>query len=389
VEDEPVVARGRVILPSGLALDGLSVALHSTSGDELASADADDKGLYEVRCGTSLLAGWTLSTTWIGISPAATGFTGKTIAPAFQRVDRAHPYGAPPLDCDLVLGEAPKFEGVVTESATGKPIEGAMVSVFSSLPAWRDYPLEEAMTDAEGKYQLELETFPAQQLFVCCKADEFQALIQGPLDAALGASATVNFALGPGVKISGRVIDEATMAPIAQASVSVAPIDYPLLIDRLRDATGEDGRFEFEAYEMDVNRCTLRVDAKGYAPVVLSTQKTRGDVEIKLGKPAVLTGVVREKDGSPVSGARIDVSLADEWTWNDANFTEGVKTNGEGKFRLTLELIPADDAVISIDYHPFRPYQAAVKAIQTKASNATTREVEIVLEREGSGTAKK
>lgn len=370
-------------MPPGLSLDGLSVALHTVSGDEIASGDADESGAYEVRCGASLLGGWMLSTSWVGISPSASAFTEKSIAPAFQLFDAPHPYGAPPVECDLYVGESPKFEGVVTDAATGSPIEGATVAVFSALPAWREFPLEEATAGEDGKYHLTLEAFPGKQLMLVCKADEFQTQVVGPLDVALGGTEQRSFALASAATITGRVVDEATMQPVSQAWVTIVPMDYPLVIDKIRDTTGEDGRFEIEAGDVALDRAWLRVEATDHAPRVIPARGLPSNVEITLGRAVVLTGLVRDRDGTPLSSVRVEVSRPEEWTWNDASFIDGAKSGQDGKFRLTLETVPIEEAMVLVDHDPYRPFVAPLSSILTKASTATVKDVEIVLEREG------
>ena len=219
---DPVVARGRVILPAGLKLDGLEVALHTASGEELTSAEPDETGHFELRTDSYLLPGWTVATAWIGcIRPRGIRWEDlREGLPADPR--RARP-GAPPVDCDLVVGEAVKFHGKVTDRATGKPIEGASVQVFSGLPAWRDNSSEETTTDGEGKYQLSLEELPAEELVLCCRADDFQAEIAGPLDVPVGTTRTQDFSLAAEVTITGRVLDDATGAPLPTRRCRSAP----------------------------------------------------------------------------------------------------------------------------------------------------------------------
>jgi hypothetical protein len=378
---DPVVARGRVILPAGLKLDGLEVALHTASGEELTSAEPDETGHFELRTDSYLLPGWTVATAWIGVHPSSGAFVGKTFAKAFRRIPDAHAPGAPPVDCDLVVGEAVKFHGKVTDRATGKPIEGASVQVFSGLPAWRDNSSEETTTDGEGKYQLSLEELPAEELVLCCRADDFQAEIAGPLDVPVGTTRTQDFSLAAEVTLTGRVLDDATGAPLPHASVSFCPDDYSLRSDRAQEITDETGQFSIDIKDVPIERATLRVECKGFAPAIVAGRKCHENMEVRLGKSVVIAGKVRDREGKPVGGARIDFVLPDEWSWDDPNYKDSARSDGDGAFRATLESVSSEGTMVLVDFYPpYRVFLAPLLSIQTKASNATTREVEIVLD---------
>lgn len=379
--DEPVVARGRVLLPQGLELDGLEVALFQPNGEELATVDPESDGRFELRCDAYLLAGWTVSTSWFGVSPKSQDWVGRHVARAIHIVPAAHAPGTPPIECDLVVGEAARFEGRVIDRATGEPIEGAIIGFFTSLTAYRENPLEEATTDAEGKYELTLEDLPARELVVICRADEHQSEIAGPLDAVAGSPRRLDFSLGAGQTIRGRVVDETTGAGVGLAYVSIAPIDYPIRGDRAFAVVDAQGAFEIEFPEIPAERSLLRVEARGFAPAILPAKEVHDGMEVRLRKGVVLSGRIVDRDGKPVSGARVDVARGDEWNWDDPSFKDSARTDGEGKFKIELTTAPADEAVVFVEYFPYRPIVVPLAKAQLPASSATTREVELVLER--------
>jgi hypothetical protein len=381
IELEPIVARGRVILPAGLKLDGLEVLLHTASGEELSSADPDDSGRYELRSDSFLLPGWTISTAWTGIHPSSGALVGKTFAKAFRRIAEPHAPTAPPVDCDLAVGEAVKFQGKVTERATGKPIQGATVQVFSGLPAWRENSAEETTTDGEGKYQLSLEDLPSDELVVCCRADDFQAESAGPVDVPVGTTRSQDFALAAAITFSGRVVDDATGQPIPRASVAFCPDDYSLRSDRAQEMTDDSGVFSVEVKDVAIERGSLRIECKGFAAAKIAGRKCHENMEVRLGKSVVIAGKVRDREGKAVGGARVDFALADEWSWDDPNYRDSARTAGDGSFQTTLESVPSEGVVVLVDFYPpYRLFLAPLESIQTKGSSATTREVEIVLD---------
>ncbi|MFN0204794.1 MAG: carboxypeptidase regulatory-like domain-containing protein [Planctomycetota bacterium] len=384
--DEPVVLRGKVTIPTGVHLDALQVELYDAAGDIVASGDPEPDGTYEVRYGRTLLSGWFAATSWAGIVSADGKTPAKTsdLTPVYRKFTNIHLPTEPPVECNFVISTAPVVTGKVTSRATGQPIEGATISIVPGFGPFKDSPSEDTETDAEGKFTIKIQELPAQDMIISCKTDDdqYQSAAVGPVDLAPGETRSVDFVLDAATVLTGRVVDDSTGAGIPNATVTLTSTDYGFVSgltfsDEIVQ-TDANGAFEIEAHLLPLDRSIIKVEAKEFGAAT-RTAKQDQILEIRLGKPIVVSGQLLDSSGKPIIRTQVAFCYPNEWQWCDLSREDFAITDSEGKFRVTLVSVPADIAVIYIDQEPFAPFMAPLKEIQSKSSSATTRDLTITL----------
>lgn len=382
---DPVVVFGVLTLPNGVKFDGIEVELQDPAGETIAAGEPNEKGAYEIRYDRAVLGGWSVSTTWLGVtaldgrSPAET-----TYAPSFRRFPQPHKPSDAAIECNLTVYVPPIIEGRVVSRDTGAAIEGATVSLVPGMGPWKDFPTEDADTDVDGKYQLKFTDLSPSDFFVYCKvdSDEYQAKVVGPLELKSGEKTTIDFVLEPPAKVRGTVVSAETGAPIKNATVTVISIDYTfvfgLVFGPASVETGDDGRFEIEATGIPLDRAMLKVEAAGHAPDARRFE-TADVGEIRLGGEVVVSGIVKDEEGKPVMNTGVYFSMEHEWTWNDLANSDYVKTDGTGRFKAPLRSVPPARAFVYVDQEPFAPFLAPLHDLQQKSSTPLAREIEITL----------
>src|SRR5207253_448143 len=139
--------------------------------------------------------------------------------------------------------------GTVTEKETGKPVEGATVRATS----WEsdEGHAAEGVTDAEGRYAMELTVGPVNEIAV-----EKEGLVQIRLDRTQGTQrhgvvhdgqrTVQDVQMRRGVRLSGVV--RGPDGPLAGARVVVAVGEADDVSQR-PTTTGPDGRYVFEGID--------------------------------------------------------------------------------------------------------------------------------------------
>jgi len=135
----------------------------------------------------------------------------------------------------------------------------------------------------------------------------------------------------------GRVVAGADEAPVAGARVLTTttmsggrPAGGSLLS---RTTTAEDGRFQFTSSE---GFAWISVEAEGFVAARVRDDGVSEEFVVRLMKRAVLTGkVVRADDGSPVSGAIVNVASAE----SSARGTSRVTSDAAGVFRSSPRVV--------------------------------------------------
>ena len=161
-----------------------------------------------------------------------------------------------------------------------------------------------------------------------------------PSAAAAAAAAPKRPAPPEPVRALEVVVRDPAGQPVAGAVVVATPSSGAWLPfggvarDTVRaTVTGASGRALLEA--LPPGPWTLVVQAEGFAPRRVRRVEA-GPLEVRLEMGGVLTGVVRDAEGSPVAGARValdaDLPLETDWV-AEASRVEAV-TDGEGRFRL-------------------------------------------------------
>jgi protocatechuate 3,4-dioxygenase beta subunit len=223
--------------------------------------------------------------------------------------------------------------GTVSDAATGEPIPQARI---------RRSGFEEARTDAEGRYQtgpqsLGIRNAPINQTYRVDVADYWFAQAQTTLRA--DQPSTLDFALVKkcaGGRITGRVLNALTRAPIANAVLDATSGDEPRVIA----VTGVDGRFVLDRVPAGHNNQPGSVSVVASAPGFITQTKTvtvfcGASIDIDFG-PAdtvfgTIVGTVTDASGAPVAGAFVG-----------SEFGRSATTNASGAYRL--EGVPLGDS---------------------------------------------
>ncbi len=185
------------------------------------------------------------------------------------------------------------------------------------------------------------------------------------LTATTARGKPVTLVLRRGLEAHGRVVDESG-APVAAAEITLSRVEERRMAgavmsgddpDAMRTArSGADGRFSVAALDGGKYEATIKHPA--YAPLTVPGLTIRGPAPgewnpFVLRPPAPVAGVVRNKKGDPVSGARINA-------WGDAGSDEA-RTGAEGRFRLAG--FPAGASLtLNVEAEGFAPAKQAVKA---------------------------
>ncbi len=225
---------------------------------------------------------------------------------------------------DIVLKGGGILTGTVTVKETGEPVEGATVRTSS----WETGEAHgaEAVTDASGKYSLEMVAGPVNDLTV-----EKEGLVQIPAvsragmqrQAVLheGASVVRDIEMRKGARLTGVVKGPA--GPIAGARVLVHIGTPDEGFDQKAATTGADGRYEYAS--VGEGDFLVLAEKEGFylegAPedwwdaaqdpntardlrvTIPATGEAVKDLEMKRG--SAVTGTVIGPDGEPLAGARV------------------------------------------------------------------------------------
>ncbi len=223
---------------------------------------------------------------------------------------------------------------VQIQDAKGRPIPGASVAVHAS----QSDAFEQ--THFKSDYQGRLAWFSAPAEDIVCDVTRFgcEPLMSQSVKAD-GVEHVVT--LKKQLRLSGRVIDAETRAPISEFR----------LVPGLMHGDHEDWNVDFAAKGRDgkftvwlPNRPlphVVRVEADGYFPAISAPFKDEveeADLELDLKRGDPLTGVVRSRDGKPVAKAEVALCTADSTTvLGRAEFVGGPvdgiqQTDGHGAF---------------------------------------------------------
>ncbi len=284
--------------------------------------------------------------------------------------------------------------GRVLDGADRSPLVGAVVSYRN---VYHDDGEPREVVTGEGGYRLEVAV--GQPLVLAVSAAGF------PTDAVTlelrerAERVEHDVVLRRGVRVAGRVVDFETGMAIALARIS----------DRGRTGAeltvaGDDGRFEVpmlpSAYE---GALSFVVDAASFCALVVSLDPS----ELATGPPLVLRlvrgarveGVVRDRTGAPVAGARVDVdaeaywwmrprapgaplphwlgALPDGWRIESEDRATATVTDAEGRFRSRAHVPGAPELVVSVHHEAFEPLQHHVEQRLGDPGSTTWVELEL------------
>jgi hypothetical protein len=201
--------------------------------------------------------------------------------------------------------------GRVVDEA-GHRLEGVHVDIWVSRGT-RLTPIGEETSGKDGTFRVHLRSGPWTYMLrlshVGLASEIVDRLSADRLPPGVVA-ATRTFRMGPEMALRGKVVDEESGAPIADALVHAlrSPED-PVDVSETR--TAEDGSFSLGGLES--RRYALRISKFGWLPALHKTQVSTpvARVQIKLTRATAIRGIVRDADGNPEPSATIAAVLAD------------------------------------------------------------------------------
>ena len=226
------------------------------------------------------------------------------------------------------------LQGWVTDLDT-RPVAGATIFLRPSTALTRANPVQrerilreralgrislqppevvaQAVTNADGRYLIRAQALPPAVYQVVARQEDFAPQRQswtwvGELDE-------LDFQLGPGRSISGRVLD-LDDSPLAGAEIEVLTqgdegrgnwSGEAELIDQTRSDAG--GYFRLGVY---AGKFQLKALARGFAPLALRDIAAGSqDVQVRLSPGRHLMGIVLDQRGQPVPGAELALWLGE------------------------------------------------------------------------------
>jgi murein DD-endopeptidase MepM/ murein hydrolase activator NlpD len=311
-----VIVHGRVLGPHGpvagariSAEEGLGESVHSVG-----KTTTDAAGRFELR---PLAGSIALTVTAVGFGSAERQVELATRGMASARREE---------DFELAVEDAALAGQVV--DAMGMPVRGATVRIADGPVRGR-----RAVSDAGGRFLIP--ALPAGRYDV-----EVLSPDHPPVRAAAGTDDAVRVALVAGGSIRVAVVDRQTRGGLAGARIAATGPDGA----RASAVTDGGGRAELRA--LATGRWRLRGVATGFAAAERAVDiAARGqEATLELSRGALLAGVVRDRNGDRVAGAR--VSVGDATTTTDQN----------GAFRLSD--VPSGRVVIECESEDRRGEQS-------------------------------
>lgn len=322
------------------------VILHDDEGDAIEDGKSGEDGGYEIVVDGMIPPK-------VLVSAEAEGFSAAFVASDVGVGDTRT------LTIDLVLGAEFTIEGRVTNSENGQPVEEASVEVRCLKGAFGD-AFESEDTDQNGYYRIgPITSLPRDGIDVFVDPNgDFAPMVKSGLSLEPGQTKlVVDFVLYPNLRLKGRIASERDGRPLAEALVSAVSVD-PEYSDLGEDEiTEDDGTFELVLESTPYEGLFAIFTAENHSPRVLkSFPVPSNDGTIELGTillPGSVTvkGVVVDKrNGMPVKGGDVAIYAASAPGKDDFDYTDNEIIDPQtGRFSLTLENTPPDDAEIYVD----------------------------------------
>ncbi len=138
----------------------------------------------------------------------------------------------------------------------------------------------------------------------------------------------MNIVLTPALSMSGTVTDAADGSPVADARVTASSERRAF---RAETRTPADGTFVIGNMP-DIRDYRLTVTAEGYTDAEMTDLSPSGDIRVELHRTGIISGTVRDENGSPLSGVPVEIfSLKTE---SDPHFGAAMLTGTDGEFAL-------------------------------------------------------
>jgi hypothetical protein len=240
---------------------------------------------------------------------------------------------------DIILGEGGlKISGEVTDKATGAALASIQVTYWNNdLGIWTD-----VYTDANGIY--ELTNLPPGDVQIGVEPNPYYAWMRTEFELMVDIN-NIDFALPAGAILCGKVLDDKTAQPIAGVYIDYDSNRYNAERDTVTDV---DGTFCLTQLPPGIAEVKAEPDVDtGYAwnlPwgnnfVCLNEGENRTQRIIALMKGALVSGYVKDANGSAISGVGYD--------YKGKNCNGGGETDANGFYQIrlptgTYNIVPDD-----------------------------------------------
>jgi protocatechuate 3,4-dioxygenase beta subunit len=230
---------------------------------------------------------------------------------------------------DFLLVKGGNLTGVVTDEATGKPIDGARIAVYVGQMGWggnRDPNAKAAAdlrrTDDKGRFLFEaLSPGPVSSAVVQAPGYVTASFSMWPPpgnqwpDVKAEETTEVEVALKRGGSIKGRVLASEGSEPIQGAEVMLMQTGWAAMasmwLGTPNAITGADGSYELTG--VTPGKYRLMALAEGFTPaggeqgVEVEVAPSGGTVErdLQLISAGIVAGIVVDNMGEPVAGVKI------------------------------------------------------------------------------------
>lgn len=357
---------------TGLPISGVTVSLYSSVGSFVMSVNTDASGNWSVP--TGLLPG-----SYRARASNTTGYANEIYndisSPGSSATTSAIAAGTPiavtagvaTTGINFALDPGGTVSGVVTSSATGLPIYGVTVGLYTSQGS----NVLNATTNASGAWStttaLPVGSYRARTSNVAGFVNEIYDNISSPGTSvstatlssgspitltAGGATTGINFALDPGGTVSGIVTSSATGLPISGVTVSIYSSVGSLITSATSNASGvwsytglSTGSYRVRTSNSAgyINEIYNNIPSPGVTvstaaliagtPINVTAGSTTSGLNFALDRGGTISGVVTsEATGLPISGAIVTV-------YNNAGSSVGsVSTSGSGVWSFTTGL---------------------------------------------------
>lgn len=271
------------------------------------------------------------------------------------------------IEVELVLPDKREAMSVSVEDDSGKPVKMAQVTALSLDP---EHPLRTTeFTDDEG--HAKVDDAVGLPIRVVVEAPGFARFAR----EVTSAPGELPVALAFGVIVEGHVTAVRGRADVEGAAVE-------LVADGHRRVTFTDPLGHFRFADVTPGKVRLVVSHPDYAPgeaeaVVTPTGRPDRAFEldaVDLAEPGIVEGHVVDREGRPVSGARVGVGIVGAYVPVGAASTGTVTTKSDGAFRLD-RVHPGD-----VDIGAYSPDSGRGHAVVTVDGGRTREDVVIRLD---------
>jgi protocatechuate 3,4-dioxygenase beta subunit len=169
----------------------------------------------------------------------------------------------------------------------------------------RGFLVQTARSDEDGNYVIAGLTLGRYAMTSLRKG--YQPLVGV---SATAGSGDVVLRLQPSARFSGKVIDDVTGEPVTRFTLAVSSRDDPVFFPAAGRQRFESESGEFEYIDVRPGKAALLARAEGYAGggtelFSVTNGQQIGGVVIRMIKGATIGGLVTDRDGRPVSKAKI------------------------------------------------------------------------------------